>query len=223
MATDVDVEADGAGTVRAGVGLDDQALASVGDLRKILVVDDLRRAGWAVTSPQRDAEGTTWVRASKGFGDSEGATLVMAELGGLFGGAVLQGRRSVLRASNSFRATVDLSRGLEAFTDADLTATVGPAIGDSEAARALAGQMRVDVSVKLPGRLRASGATLRQGRASWSVEPGQRITLEASADLDRTPVLLAGLASGGAVAVAIGGVLLFRRRKSRSGQNAAAG
>ena len=50
IATEVDARADGSGVIRAGVGLDREALAQVPDLAGQLQVDDLRRAGWRVTA-----------------------------------------------------------------------------------------------------------------------------------------------------------------------------
>ena len=63
------VEADGSGTVEVAVGLDDEAVAKAGDLGSQLRVDDLRAAGWTVTDPTKEADGYTWVRATKPFVD----------------------------------------------------------------------------------------------------------------------------------------------------------
>ena len=72
VTVDTRVNSDGSGTVTVGVGLDDEAMAQVGDLGAQLRVDDLRSSGWTVTGPAREDDGTTWVRASKGFADPRG-------------------------------------------------------------------------------------------------------------------------------------------------------
>ena len=61
----VDAKADGSGVVRAGVGLDADALHQIPDLRQQLKVDDLRKAGWTVVGPRKEGDGRTWVRATK--------------------------------------------------------------------------------------------------------------------------------------------------------------
>ena len=66
---DTKVNRDGSGTITVSVGLDEAALAQVGDLRSQLRVSDLEAAGWKVTGPAHEADGDTWVRASKSFAD----------------------------------------------------------------------------------------------------------------------------------------------------------
>src|SRR5262245_50294886 len=69
----IDVRGDGSGFVRAGIGLDDDALRELGDPASELRLDDLRDSGWAVTGPAKEADGLTWVRLAKPFADGEQA------------------------------------------------------------------------------------------------------------------------------------------------------
>ena len=62
------------------------------DLAAELQVDDLRRAGWRIVGPRREADGLTWVRASHPFSTPAGARRVIAQLtgpGGPFRGFAL--------------------------------------------------------------------------------------------------------------------------------------
>ena len=81
VATTVQVESDGSGTVTQAVGFDAAALARVGDLSQQLRVDDLRAAGWTVDDPVTEGD-TTWVRAHHDFADPDEANVVLAQLSG---------------------------------------------------------------------------------------------------------------------------------------------
>ena len=112
IAVGVDSHANGSGVVRAGVGLDADAVRQVGDLGKQLRVDDLRRAGWTILGPRKEGDGRTWVRASKAFADAAGARTAVAELNGPSGPFKdfhLSRHHSFLRTKTSFSGTFDFS------------------------------------------------------------------------------------------------------------------
>ena len=81
VATTVQVERDGSGTVTQAVGFDGAALARVGDLVQQLHVDDLEAAGWTVDDPVTEGD-TTWVRAHHAFADPDEANALLAQLSG---------------------------------------------------------------------------------------------------------------------------------------------
>jgi len=220
----IDLGPDGKGTVRAGVGFDDEALREVGDLGAALRADDLRQAGWEVEGPAKEDDGLTWVRASKGFDDPEGAAVVAAELSGpdgIFRDFRVTRERSLLRTRTAFSGVVDLSGGLAGLSDAELQAALGDFdLGlDLEALRsrfgdALGDRVRVQVSTKLPGKVEANTPTVDGERAVWTPAIGERIDLVASGQLTRlAPLVYGGLAL---LLVAAGlAVVGLRTRKRR--------
>lgn len=223
LAVEVDVGADGSGTVQAGVGFDDEALREVGDLGAALRVHDLRQAGWEVVGPTREADGVTWVRASKGFDDPEEAAVVAAQLSGPegpFRDFRVTRERSLLRTRTGFAGVVDLSAGLAGLSDAELQAALGDFdLGlDLDGLRrrfgdALGDGVRVRVSASLPGDLEANTPSVRDGRANWSAAPGERLEMTARATLTR----LGPLAYGGiALLVVTAALVAFGLRSRRA-------
>jgi hypothetical protein len=214
LTVDTRVEADGSGTVAVGVGLDDEALAKVGDLGAQLRVEDLRASGWTVTGPTREGDGFTWVRATKPFADPAGATAVLNEVNGAdgaFGGWTVARGSSPLSTSYSVTGAVDLTRGMETFTDQALRDALGGdpygggiAALEAEQGRPVADMVDVQVTVEVPGATRTFAPSL--------------------ADADPTPVKVTASKVGPLVSVAVvvvvlmvGGALLvvLRRRASR--------
>jgi hypothetical protein len=216
VATEVEARADGSGVIHAGVGLDREARAQVPDLAEQLQVDDLRRAGWRIVGPRREADGLTWVRASHPFATPSGAHRVVAQLtgpGGPFRGFALTHAGSRFRARVRFTGTVDLGTGLEGFADAELERRLGAANPGVDAATLrrrfgvdLDRLLKVQVTARLPGRVRTwrprvGGAPVRLdvSSVSWDVRA-------------------LGLCGIGALALVLGSVGLVagrRRRRAR--------
>jgi len=228
LATGIDLRADGSGTIHAGAGFDDEAVAEIGDLGAALRADDLRAAGWEVVGPAKEDDGLTWVRASKGFEDPDEAAVVAAQLSGPdgpFRDFRVTRTRSLLRTTTSFAGVVDLTNGLAGLSDADLQAALGDfdlgldvdglrrRFGDS-----LGDRVRVEVSAKLPGKVAAATATVDHGRAVWTPAPGDRVELVATGDLRRLAPLVYGTLALVAVTAGLAVVGLrtrVRRRKRR--------
>jgi hypothetical protein len=174
----VDVKEDGSGTVSVGVGLDADAVHKLGgvtQLRQLVKVDDLRSAGWKVTGPAQEADGLTWLRASKPFSDPEEAGKVLAEVaGGPFRDFSLARTRAFARTSFEFNGTVDFTKGLESFSDPELTAALdGQPLGqDPDAiAQQLGGSLdrliTVRVAVRLPGSVTSNAPAKAANGAVW--------------------------------------------------------
>lgn len=128
VAVDIAVDEDGGGMVTVGVGLDDDALDRVGDLRRQVRVDDLVSAGWEVSDPQKDLDGLTWIRARKPFRDPAEATAVLGELtgpDGAFRDFTVSRDDGLLGTTYRVKGTVDLTAGPQAFSDAELAAALG--------------------------------------------------------------------------------------------------
>lgn len=210
VATDLRVRPDGSGVVRAGIGFDGEAGRQIADLATGVVVDDLRQAGWTVLGPQLERD-LTWVRASRPFADVAEATRLLGELGPVFEGLQVRQQRSLLRTSTTFTGAVDLTAGLAAFVDADLAELTGTELLASEDARAAGAQVTVEVSLGLPGLIESNASVSGSDGLRWIATPGERVELRASGEMNRTALLLAGVASAGLVALAIAGVVLVRR------------
>jgi len=213
IATEVDARADGSGVIRAGVGLDREALAQVPDLAGQLQVDDLRRAGWRVVGPQRERDGLTWIRASHPFASPAGAHRAVAQLtgpGGPFRGFALTHGGSRFRSRVRFTGTVDLGTGLAGFADAELERRLGAANPGVDAATLkrrfgvdLERLLKVRVTARLPGRVR-----------TWRPRVGAPpVRLDASSV--SWDVRALGLTGVGAVALALGAVTLLAGRRRR--------
>ncbi|MFN2609186.1 MAG: hypothetical protein ABR511_15060 [Acidimicrobiales bacterium] len=207
----IDVGAGGSGTVRAGVGLDDEAVKGAGDLAAALRVDDLRQAGWTVTGPRKEGDGLTWVRASKPFSGVEQAVADLAELSGPdgpFKGLTLRRTSSLLHRTTSLSGTVDLSGGLSGFADADLRSKVGDALPlDADALRRQFGPdadkvLSVQFEALLPGSATSNATTRDGGRLVWRPTLGSRLAVSArSSDLAPWPLVVIGLV----LVLAVGG------------------
>ncbi len=211
LAAGVDVRPDGSGTVRAGLGLDAEALAQVGDLAGVLRVDDLRQAGWEVEGPKAEDDGLTWVRTTKRFTDPAEAERALAQLSGPAGpfrDFRLTRSGSLLRTRTTFTGAVDLSSGLAGLVDPDFTERLG---GADFGLGALAEAATVEFSVGLPGSITTNAPVTDGGRAVWTPEMGSQLTLTADGDLRRLAPLVYGALAVVAVAAAL--VLFLRRRR----------
>jgi hypothetical protein len=207
LTVDTRVERDGSGVLVVGVGLDDKALARVGGLDQQVRVGDLAAAGWEVSRAEKAADGLTWLRASKPFASTAELNAVLAELTGepaLFRDFRLVEEDAATVVIHRLTGTVDLTRGMAAFSDAQLGSRLG---GDPVAARVaaieaaegrkVADMVSVDVSAAVDG--------VGQTRSVRLDEPAPA-AIEAVARVAKPPTSLGGGAPLGAMAVA--GVLV---------------
>jgi hypothetical protein len=126
VAVDTTVQGDGSGTVTVSLGLDEAALARLGDPDATVEVADLRAAGWEIPPAERGADGYTWLRATKRFADAEGAARVMAELQPtVFRDFRLNRETGLGRTIWTWTGTVDLSPGIAVLGDPDAAAALG--------------------------------------------------------------------------------------------------
>ncbi len=167
---DTKVNPDGSGTVTVAVGLDADALSQVGDLKSQLRISDLQAAGWTVTGPTKAADGYTWVRASKPFADAAQATEVMGEVNGpdgAFRAWTVSRSSSTWSTSWKVSGTVDLTKGMETFSDPKLDQALGAhgyddliAQIEKREGKPVADMVDVQVSVELPGAARTYAPSL---------------------------------------------------------------
>ncbi|MDQ3980026.1 MAG: hypothetical protein M3314_10805 [Actinomycetota bacterium] len=167
----VQAERDGSGWVRAGIGLDGEALRELGDPARELRLEDLRQSGWDVIGPERDDDGLTWVRVAKRFATPEDASRVAAELSGQegpFRDFRLERSRSFFKTRTSFSGLIDLSRGLAGLNDPALQEKLGD--HDLGLERVREG-VKVRVEAELPGRTQ-----------SWEPALGEQVRMEVASE-----------------------------------------
>jgi hypothetical protein len=219
----VDANDHGGGTVRAVVSLDKQAQAIAGDLTGKLQVDDLTKAGWKIVGPTKVSGGDVQIVATKKFASAAGATQAVRELDGakgLFKDFRLSQSRGLFRTTTKFSGTVDLRKGIDSFSDEQLTQQLGSPLGATpqefaqRIGTALSDALPIKVGVALPGQLTSNAPLDTGSQAAWSPKLGERVELVASAKQWNTKVILllavGVLALGTALIVGLG-----RRRTPR--------
>lgn len=222
----IDVGTDGAGVVRVGVGLDDEAARRLPDLAGDLRVEDLRAAGWAIVGPQREADGRIWVRASKPFATPAEMAQVMAEVGGPTGpfrGFAVLRRTGLWRSRTEVRGTVDLRRGLEALGDDDLRRRLGGSslgvpvqVLERQLGSSLDRVFMVQVDVLLPGEVISSNAGHTSGgTARWRLRLGEQVALDAVAEVRHVRRLVGATLAAAAAATLLAWAGLARRTAAR--------
>jgi HAD superfamily hydrolase (TIGR01509 family) len=122
---DVAVADDGSGTVAVTVTLDADAAARVPDLDGELRTDDLVAAGWSVTGPEEQPDGSVEVRAQKAFASREQLPAVLSEVSGAFTNVRLERSRSFGELRWTFDAQADFTGGAEQFGDDQLATLLG--------------------------------------------------------------------------------------------------
>lgn len=156
---DTRVDGSGRGTVTVAVGLDDDAVARLGDVRTELRTEDLTAAGWSVTGPTREADGLTWVRAEKPVTGVDDLNRTLAEVAGAdgplrgFGITTIDTEDATVHRLNG---TVDLTKGLAPYSDPELAAALdGDPFGgqlakiEAEEGRKIADMVQVTVTAQV--------------------------------------------------------------------------
>lgn len=208
LAAGIEVREDGSGIVQAAIGLDAEALRELGDPARRLRVGDLRDAGWDVTGPDEEADGLTWVRATKRFASPAEAAGVASELSGP-GGPLrefkVRREQSLWRTTTTFSGLVDLTDGLAGLADPEVVERLGSNLGlDLAGLRqrfgdGLGDAIQVRVTARLPGRSQtwrpALGETLSLLARSSSWRP--ELVLPAAGSLVFAAAALVGVARAG--------------------------
>ncbi len=182
----VDLAEDGSGLVEVALVLDDEAVDAVGGLQHQIRLDDLVDAGWTVQGPTRSTDdGLTHLRASKQFEVPERLPSILEEVAGrgVFDDMVLLRRRSFARTTWRLTGEVDLSGGLETFSDAGLAETLSglPLGRTSEELEALAGceedcdpaaAFGLDLVVTMPGGATGNADVVDGATGTWHLALG---------------------------------------------------
>lgn len=212
---------DGSGLVTVDVALDQEAVALAPDITSLVLIDDIEdpASGWSYNDPRIDNQGRTSFSASKPFGSPEQLESVLAEIFGseeVFRDFTFERATSFAQTDYRVTGVVDLSGGMDLFTDPRLTERLGgeplgqpiPNLED-----ALAG-VTVRLVLDLPvGAEQEETLELGQGAVSIEMtaqeESGTAVTL-------RWVAWAAFALLGLSVLIAVAGYLLDRRNRSRS-------
>lgn len=125
---DTVIDKTGAGTVTVSVGFDAAAWERLQEHDPELRMDDARQAGWVVDLPEADADGVTWLRATKAFSSSDELPAVLAEIAGtdtMFTGVEFVRLETEDDITYRVSGDVDLTRGIATFADPELAAQLG--------------------------------------------------------------------------------------------------
>ncbi|MDH3755685.1 MAG: hypothetical protein OEU32_17615, partial [Acidimicrobiia bacterium] len=158
----VDVSADGSGVVGVEVELDAEASARIPDLAELVRLDDLTEAGWTVEGPDDAENGGVVLRATKPFDEPSRLGDVLDEItgpGGAFQDFELSRTTEFAQTDFDISGTVDLSRGIDLFTDAELAESLDdrPFGIDLDALEREIGPLSDAVSFSFTARLPGTG------------------------------------------------------------------
>jgi hypothetical protein len=225
IAVGVDANQNGSGVIRAGVGLDNDALRQIPDLAQQLRVDDLKKAGWTIVGPRKERDGRTWVRATKPFRNPAGAEKAMAELNGPTGPFKdfhLRQSQSFLKTTTSFSGTVNL-QGARSLADPKLQEQlaapgVDPKVLEQQLDAAVNRAFRLEVVAHLPGSIDSNAPTDVEGGVVWHPNVGENVHLSATSTAwHLRPIIFGALA----IILAIAAVLVWRRTRRSRRRNSA--
>jgi hypothetical protein len=222
----VNARADGSGEVRVTAVLDEDAAKRVEAAGATLRTEDLEAAGWTVDEPETAKDGSVTHVVRHRFETTREAERILAQLGADNSDTgseaplrdfVVTQKRSFFRTETSFRGTVDLARGAEAFSDARLQETLdGQPLGvpveqlERQLGASFDRIFGLQVAVRLPGDVESNAPTETDNGAVWAPKLGERVDL--AADAARWNVRnIALLVVSVVAALALGAVLLVRR------------
>jgi hypothetical protein len=220
IAVGVDANQNGSGVVRAGVGLDNDALRQIPDLAQQLRVDDLKKAGWTIVGPRKERDGRTWVRATKPFRNPAGAQKAMTELNGPngpFKSFRLRQSHSLFKTKTSFSGTVDL-QGARSLADPALQQQlnapgVDPKVLEQQLDTAINRTFRLEVVTHLPGSIDSNAPTEVDGGVVWHPKVGENVRLTATSTAwHLRPIIFGALA----VILAVAAFVFWRRSRKGS-------
>ncbi|CAA9224301.1 MAG: hypothetical protein AVDCRST_MAG50-746 [uncultured Acidimicrobiales bacterium] len=227
VAVGIEADRSGAGRVTVTAQLDRAAVQRAGDLSTQLRTGDLVAAGWDVDPPKPVAQGGVQLVATRPFRDPAEAERILQTITGANGpvrGFTLTSKRSYFSTETTLRGVVDLTAGIEAFTDADLQAKLGgvplgltaPQL-EREALAPLDQIFGLQVAVSMPGDVTANTPTVTDDDAVWPVRLGQEVAIEAvSTTSNRTNIAFLVVAAVAALGfLSTSGLAIVRRRGRR--------
>jgi hypothetical protein len=128
VGVDITMAANGTGNVTVTAVADPQLVATAPSAFADLRLDDVRQAGWSVTGPTRNSDGSLTLSLAKPFATPAEATSILAELNGPNGplrGLTVGIDRSFALVASTLSGQAQLTGGLAAFSDAALAQALG--------------------------------------------------------------------------------------------------
>jgi hypothetical protein len=182
---DVEIAADGSGTITVTAVADHDVVAQAPGLAADLRFDDAKAAGWTVDGPAATADGGLRVALSHPVTSPAEATNLLNSLGPPFSGMKVERTASAdgTDVTTSLTGQLTLQGGFGAFADSDLVAAAGgtPYAAQLQAAGATpATAMKVALRARLPGDVVETNGHEDGGARAW----------EAPLDGTSQPVLL---------------------------------
>lgn len=232
--TDIGIEMkeNGSGTVTVKIGLDDAAMKEAPNFQQALKVDDLTAHGWTLTGPVKEIDGFTYFSAAKPFADPDEAQKIFLEISGdkgPFRDFTISRTRSFAHTKFSFSGSVDLSGGIESFSDSELAQQLdGKPIGDDVKAieqrinDTLDNVFQIRIAVRMPGDVTSNAPGQATNGAVWLPRLSQpaAITLEASSTSTRWFTIVGAIAAAvsavGIIVVLVLRLVVVRRRRRRA-------
>jgi hypothetical protein len=227
----VTMQPDGSGTVTVTATADPELVAAAPSALADLRLDDVKQAGWSVSEPAKGADGSLALTLTKPFTSPAEANTILAELNGPNGplhDLTVALDRSFATVSSGLTGSVQLSGGLDAFSDAALAQALGSAPLANVVTTPVDQAVALTVTARFPGQVTTANGEVATDRASVTWRPplsdGTSTALEArfeqvdeGAKSARRTSRLAWGALAGYVVVLIAVVLLvtilLRRRR----------
>ena len=190
----IDVAADGSGTIEVGAGVDDDALERRPGVLDDLALDDLVATGWTATEPTKEADGLTWVRLEHEFARPEEVGPLVDEIAGdagPFRDFALTRRDGFADTTYDFSGVVDFTSGVSGLTDDPELAEALEAepieLIEAEFGQAIDEVLQFRIGVRLPGDVTSNAPTQASNGARWapSVLEREAVELNASGTLTR--------------------------------------
>ena len=127
---DIGFNEDGSGVVAVDIALDQEAVERVPGITSLLLTEDIEdpASGWSYNDPRIDDQGRTSFSASKPFGSPGQLEAVLAEIfrsEDVFRDFTFERETSFAKIGYRMTGIVDLSDGLDLFTDPELTERLG--------------------------------------------------------------------------------------------------
>jgi hypothetical protein len=169
VGVDITMAADGTGTVAVSAVADAQLVAAAPSAFSDLRLDDIRQAGWMITGPTKNPDGSMTLMLQKPFATPAEATSILGELNGPSGplqGLTVAIDRSFALVTSTLSGHAQLTGGLGAFSDAALTQALGaPPLGNV-AAQPIDQVLGLTVTARFAGTVAtADGQIAADGRS----------------------------------------------------------
>lgn len=173
---DVSAEDTGAGTIQVTLDADNVLVASVPGLAGDIRYEDLVASGWTIEGPIQVNNGGLRIILKYAFESPAEATQALKQINGPNGpliNAELKRTVNGRQVATTLDATAQLIGGLEAFSDAALTAAIGetPWLGTARKLQIEnpAQALSITLVARLPGEIKKSTGSESGGGVVWTV------------------------------------------------------